>query len=349
MKLPKGARFDLKTGSWSIPQHAQMGRRLIGGPTGPDAWFSNDGGRSHTQIPSDSVEVGGINFLDPPATLKDRQRGGVLAPLLEGELADGSSNLKMQGGVPDEVVRQALLFTDRLEVPLVTGGGVKIRSVNLTIEDVLYEHRVKPMIAGFDAAQLSFSIWQRQEQVDPGRWTIWHAPDVEPIPKALQEPDLALRLRLQNAVIVPHRDVSIDDVLNFKEARRAELQALHVHLEEIALKVARSGGDPREARHEVEKLQAALENYLRVARDANWRKAIAGLDMKFNLGEAAKSAWVAFPTAIAAMQIHSPILAGLAVAGQVVMGGLTIEKAIGFKATTPPLPFSYIAHIEKDL
>ncbi len=345
MMIPRGARYDLNTGRWSFPIHVpamqKSGR--------PDIWYSNDGGKSHTQMSPGSVELGGIDFLDPPAKLKDRQRGAVVAPLLRGDLTQSGGSLETHEGVPIEVVSQALLFTDRLEVPLVTGGGMTINSLKLTIEDIVHQHRVMPMVAGCDASELSFAIWHRQEQVDPGRWTIWHAPGVEPIPRSMQEPDLALRLRLQNALIVPHRTVPVDDVLNFKEARRAELNALNVYLEEIALKVARNGGDPREARVEVEKMQLALDDYLRVAKTSNWRKAIASWDIKFNLGEAAKSAWGALPTAGVAIGLNSPVLAGLAVAGQVISGGLTIEKAIGFKTTGAPSPFSYIVHIEQDL
>lgn len=295
--------------------------------------------------------MGGLEFLDKPRSLMSGRRGAVLAPLMRGQITPSGGNIDIQQGVPIETVRYALLFNDHLEVPKVTGGALAIDSLNVFLPGVLHEHRVRPMPGGCDLSAISFAIWHRQEKAEPGLWTIWHESAVQPIPLDQQAPDLALRLRLQNALIVPHRDVPLDEVQNFKEARRDELRALNFHLEQIAITVAQNGGDPRAARHEFERFELELENYLKVAKAANWRKSLLGLDVKFDLGEAVKSAWTSFPAAgVITYGLGSAILAGLSIAGSAVAGGIKIEKAVGTSAIGGGVkPFSYVAHIANDL
>lgn len=114
------------------------------------------------------------------------------------------------------------------------------------------------------------------------------------MPPSIDNTELGLRLQLQNALIVPSRDVSLDDVIMFKEARHSELLDLHHHLDEICLKVAEAGSSDAIRELEIEKFEQSVARYNKVALERNWSKSIISLSPSFSVTDAIRAA---LPTA----------------------------------------------------
>jgi hypothetical protein len=151
-------------------------------------------------------------------------------------------------------------------------------------------------------------------------------------------------------LIVPDREVPIESILLFKERRRDELLALIHHIESLCIEISRAEGDIRVRRLELERFDVALSQYLRTAREANWKKAIASLEVSMNWSSLAAGAATGLPAAASAVALGLPTSAAL-LAGISALGtAITVSSTAGVKhQSEPKSPFRYLARIETEL
>jgi len=117
-------------------------------------------------------------------------------------------------------------------------------------------------------AQVAEKLVTENKEID---WTIHQiGEEVHLLRKHLKKRHV-LRCDLIGALPVPGADVHIADVLDFKQRRSSELAALHAHLEELYVDIARSPDSEIATRVALRNLGDSIENLNRVSGE-RWGK-----------------------------------------------------------------------------
>lgn len=288
------------------------------------------------------VEFEGISFPEPVAPmLKLGQRGAVMADEAIGASRNTEVSIVKYAPIAPENALFALLYVDHIEYIDYSVPGFPVARIG---RDGISSVRKIGYMASGRLEDAPVAIWQGHESVEAGLWTIWHDPQTEPLPRHLGFEGLAFKLRLQNALLMPHRATSVDQVLLFKEHRRSELVALRHHIEELCSAMASNGFDQAAQTREIEKLDRALADLSRSMKGTNWRKAIGTLEVKMD--------WAAAIRAVGAAAIPG-ILGGATLGQTALVLGTTLPTAISVESTRgtqKPLasPFAYAARVSKE-
>lgn len=254
--------------------------------------------------------------------------------------------------VDADAFRTALLFVDQIDYPV--NSMIKPASADpmgLVSLGVLRRSRLlqSAPVEAEALRNLAFEIYCLLETREPGRWSIWHGAGEEPIPRSMLGQDLAFKLLLQASLLVPHRDVPFEDVLLFKDARRAELDALRHHMEELCIRVSQTGPDPRLMTLESEKFDRALSQYLKVARETNWKKGILNLEISMNWAEWVRASAAATLSSAGVVAIADlPLSAAVMQIGGSAIAAFSLVSAAGLRQTEARSPFAYLAQIERE-
>lgn len=254
----------------------------------------------------------------------------------------------------DTLVRTALLFSDVIDCPGSSIATLSYMPDTLIDADVWQSSFLQTVdTTNRQVSRLAFKTFKALETREPLRWSIWQVAGQQAIPDDELTTDLALRMRLQDAIAVPHRDVPYEEVLQFKQQRLPELQALRICIDEVAMKVAQTG-DPRSAELEIEKLDRAIKEHTAAARDKNWAKSLVNLDVEVNWTDlAVKAMGTSAISAIAAVSMPSIALptAAAAFAGWIgsIGSAITFKSTYGLRRVKTDSPFSYIVDLQYDL
>ncbi len=146
---------------------------------------------------------------------------------------------------------------------------------------------------------------------------------------------------LFNALPVPKYDVPLNDILEFKKKRNAELIALRIHLEKIYHRIT-SSEDPGLSLHtEIDDLQRSIADFIKTAKETRLPFVLSGLEIRLDYTDIAKAAMGA--------QLGRQFAAdyNLALVGEllgVVVSGIKIESGVGLRdKVITSLPFEYIS------
>lgn len=254
---------------------------------------------------------------------------------------------------PDtSLIKTALLFVDKIDIPgnlLYQKGDVSRCIKELQPLGVCSRTILMPKNGKIGYKEISLYPWQAYLALDtrePGRWSIWQAPDHLVIPDYELQPNSAFQLQLNKAFIAPGPTVAYDDVLMFKNRHRDELLAFRHHIEEIALKLSK-GNDPRETTLEIEKMEKALADYSKKARQSNIRKIVQTITTEFDMS-AAYHALAGGSSGAALAKVYELPLQSISTAiGTGVVAGLAIKIVPGLKKTENS-PFRYIIRTEQE-
>lgn len=298
---------------------------------------------------SEEMQINSVILPDP--LLASRERGALILPdINEITLPEGGFQLNGPSDFDVDALSAALLLFDRLDYP--SNNAIKVgpdqppgldgwpgwqRSrvqVSGKIASGIFS---QSLIASFDALN------EREE----GRWALARGAAQQSFPPNLMGKDLAFSVKLQNALPIPDRSMPYDDVLSFKEPRRAELQALRHHIEELGLEVALNGHSKIAETITFEKFDQALADYAKVSREGNFLKRLCSLDVKFKWDEAIFRS-LGLAGAGLSMAIPATTTVWHALAAAVPMIG--IESALGLKGKRGRGgPFEYIFKAGREL
>lgn len=335
-KIPKGAKYDLRTGTWFMPFIP-----------------SRDGIMDSVHLgPGGQVVPGGYELDPPKLSLSRNERGAIIVDPIEGRV-DRNQNIFLRETVTLSAasVKAALLFFDKLDyLDLDLGSHDFSAKERIEIDQVTERRRMAPMRD--HPTNLSdgyYLAWQAREQSDPGAWSLWADHDTYRLPENEQAPGLGLRLRIQDCLVVPHADTEIHDILSFKERRRSELIALRHHIEDTVATVARDGFDAAVSRTAAERLEHSIGAYLQTLREQNWRKSLLRLDVDMDWSEAVRSAIESGGTAAVGTFLATGSLGpALHAFGIGAFGGLSIKSVAGKKKTSSS-PYAYLGSIVREL
>ena len=163
-------------------------------------------------------------------------RGVIAAPAIISIHGDGFT---MERGLSPQEIRYYTLYWDKVVIP-----GSNLVYVGLPEEEILIESGVieRPLVGfqgSFGGAQIgnSFAIAQSEvakklmEEEKSTDWVLHQIGNKLTIPDGYIEPKNALRFELVNLLPVPDGTTPIADILEFKERRRSEFNALHECIE----------------------------------------------------------------------------------------------------------------------
>jgi hypothetical protein len=195
-----------------------------------------------------------------------------------------------------------------------------------------------------DAIRQTF---EELEAANPGRWAVAAPQGLEGFGPSELVAGRGLLFRLTDALPVPSREVPLDAVLDFKERRRSELLALHLHLQELYDNINESGDKPLAELATFERLDRSVSDYIKAQLETNHPLSWSRVGAKFD----GNAVLAALGAAALAQQANLPMsqiaLSGVAGFGARVLGSLGVTATLRNRNTTSP--FEYILSIENDL
>ncbi|MDT8758867.1 DUF6236 family protein [Sphingomonas psychrotolerans] len=298
------------------------------------------------RVGPDEIELGPLIFQRFTPILAQHERGAVMADTMIGQLAtSGNSGVREYTRLSRASELAALLLVDRVEYLSLSLGPFRAGERSRLCDEPFVSVRgVRTPSTSVQLDEVCVRAWHGHESVEPGRWTVWHEETFNPGIRNETDRDLAFKLTLQNALLIPEPSTDLETVLMFKERHRRELRALRHHLEAICIRVAHAGSDSKLMLLEVERLDTAIAEYNSSMRAANFGKVLANLSVKMDWAQAMRSTAPALTVTLAAMFTSQPLLAAAASLGGAIAAGLSIESAWGNKRPAS-YPFAYIAKV----
>jgi hypothetical protein len=279
-------------------------------------------------------------------------RGIVVAPRFE---FDGQT-LHFPGlvGVEAEDLRKYLLYWDKIDYPnnnlIGTGTGPNehflIEAGVLRRTDIRFTSFSGNIGYGYILAQAQ--ALQINNQREPGLWSMVQTANRLFLPSEVSHETRALEIELYNVLPVPSEEVSLEDILRFKERRNDELLALRAAMDELYLEVIDSSDVPRAKTAALRRLENSLRN-LHTATNESWAsKLLASLRVELNMPNIATHAVVGAALAPTVLDISPSLGAALgATAAAIKFEFRTTRKA---DALPPELKdFAYLQSAEREL
>jgi hypothetical protein len=250
-------------------------------------------------------------------------------------------------GQQDPLLRPYLLYWDRIAYPVPSMAIVDVvPSADQTLlleEGVLVRHVVGPttpgpLNLGQDLVPLylkgQFEVLAALEKSEPGCWALAQESPRIQFPSDIEANPRTVLVELANALPVPSYDTPLDQLLRFKQDRRAELVSLQTHLDELYSSVVSSGDVPHAKAAALKKVDTALADLSRSAKGRIKTEFLKSLKVGLNpvaLGAAAL---------VAASGPASLPLAALVLA----VGTISFSLSIGPKIALSPetKPFAYV-------
>ncbi|GAB3370025.1 DUF6236 family protein [Spongiibacter taiwanensis] len=203
-------------------------------------------------------------------------RGVIAAPAIINIQGNGFT---MERGLSLEEIRYYALYWDRVVIP-----GNNLVYIGLPDEDILIESGVieRPRVGfqgSFGGADLghAFAVAQslvakklieEDKSID---WALHQIGNKLNIPQEYCEEKHSLRFELINLLPVPEGEVPIPDILEFKERRGDELEALHQAIEAAYVEALKNPDPDLGSAVSIRELRASIDN-LNVVADERWEK-----------------------------------------------------------------------------
>ena len=286
--------------------------------------------------------------VEPGPKLLDGERGAVIAPHLS--IKGSGTHVEIGGGAyydPD-LIRATLLLFDRLDSPRDGLIGFEGAECPQGLENWSGFARTFVALEGtlsVDYQSLALrGAFESLDKREPGRWSVSRSAQQAGLPPSAFGGLSGFKIKLENLLPVPDREVPYDDVLRFREDHKPELLALRHHIEELALEVSRGGYSGLAETVALERFMKSLDDYHAAMRPKNFLKRLTSLEISFSLNEAVKAGLGAL--AVAAHSPSATLTDFLAAAGGVV----AIDKALSLKRECPvPCAYEYLFKAGREL
>jgi hypothetical protein len=277
--------------------------------------------------------------------LQSGERGLIISSPIE---LDGSKILLKSTDLDIQDLRSSLLFWDRLDCPsnnIFHISGVGAEADFLLQEGILT--RSSAHIAGSRDASDSLRLAQAEtfkarEQMEPGLWSVSFGENS--IAFADEEmKSTGILFKLHKCLLVPDRTVPIQEVLEFKCRRNAELVALRHHLSDVYQKILSSPDSELAYCVEIERLEKALADEIRVAKENKFPFRLTDIRAKIDYGKVAKGVAIGYGSSLLGFPTIPALLAGAA-------SGISIEQDVTLSLeNSRKSPYEYVSLFHKEL
>jgi Family of unknown function (DUF6236) len=287
----------------------------------------------------------GNTHLAPP--LRERERGAILMSSLEAvQLADGIS-FGGSAEFDDEATRLALLFFDRIDSPANTILQIGQEAPPGLESWPGYQRSRVELIGtlggGFFRTVL-LSSFEALNEREPGRWSVVRPHDTTGLPADALGDATAFKVQLENALPLPTREVSFDEILNYKERRYSELLSLRHHIDDLALCVANQDYGDFAKTVAFEKFAKSLNDHVQAIQEQNFRKMLGSLEISFNWTDAITKLVPAIALGQLVPSLLVPSLIGATASA------VSVQSTLGLKKkSAQPNPFDYVLRAGTEL
>ena len=163
---------------------------------------------------------------------------GIVA--LPGIIHNSDDGLHLERGLSPEEIRYYTLYWDRVVIPTNNLIHIGFEDEDLLIESAVIE-RPTVIIPKIDLSNQGYLFSDIQaitakkltEQESSTQWGLHQFGGTLSLPAKWMEPKKTLRFDLMHILPVPSGDVHIVDILEFKERRRDEFEAIHDHIDAL--------------------------------------------------------------------------------------------------------------------
>jgi hypothetical protein len=156
------------------------------------------------------------------------------------------------------------------------------------------------------------STYRRYEESQPGQWAMGIGKGRLRFPETQTEPGRGLLVRLHNAIPIPDRDVPLNELLEFRRNRRAELLSLRAAMDSLYIEILDAPDRPLAEVSRLAELDKALNDLTAVSKSAPFRTQAASLEATFNAQTIGVGVAVSATAATAGMEPVAIALAGVA-------------------------------------
>ncbi|MCV9965425.1 DUF6236 family protein [Pararhizobium sp. BT-229] len=242
-------------------------------------------------------------------------------------------------------LRTSLLFWDKLDYPSQNVATIGLQPEAKYLSDVGILQRTLvtlPLMNPGDAIRIAHTTAFRQlEEKEPGKWSV--ASSANSVTFADDEliAKRGLLVRLFGAIPVPDKDVPLNEILEFKEKRHAELVSLRHHLEAIYSRIASADDKPLAECSEFEALDVAIRDHTRVSIEGGLKQKLSDISANLSVSNAAVASIAAVAGYSQGLPIVNALLAGLA-------ASISVDVGVSLKgAKDTSNPFRYITSYHK--
>lgn len=187
------------------------------------------------------------------------------------------------------------------------------------------------------------AAFEKHDKEHPGAWSLAQLGATPYF--ANTRPSLAIEYQLWNALPVPQADVPLNDILEFKAKRSAELLALRVYLDEMYQSIISAADVPRATNTQITKLEGALKEIERTLGESGIKKAITSL-RGFIAGEFTNIAGTGLGAAGVAPFINMSPLAAAAIGAGI---AFAVKPVLSPRSQKEAHPLTYVSSVRKEL
>ena len=160
--------------------------------------------------------------------------------------------------------------------------------------------------------------------------------------------DSGLSLELIRAIPVPAADVPLNEILEFKERRNAELMIFRAHIDKLVFEIQNSPARTDEFNRIAKEIDAACADLLKVGREWQWPVHFSDFKANFNLDpdkflRAVKTGWELLEPYGPIAQTSAAFVSGL-------VSTINVKPDISLRSIKAPRgPFRYAQLAHKEL
>lgn len=117
-------------------------------------------------------------------------------------------------------------------------------------------------------AQAHIGAFMQLEREQPGMWALAQGERSFLHDTGMASPNRGVLVELYRAIPIPDKDVPLQDILEFRQARRPELLRLRSTLDDLYTNIMDSSDPSFELRRRVDEIQASCGDLIRVAKES---------------------------------------------------------------------------------
>lgn len=179
--------------------------------------------------------------------------------------------------------RKALLFWDKIDAPssraIISGGGEDIGFLvdagfakRTIVTDNLPTSNGESIPFDQLWAATQLEAYRLNNQIEGESWSIMQPLQGLVVPEAIANEMPCIEFELYNAISIPTGDVAIQDVLEFKMRRQAELDALREAMDGIVADIAATSSIPNRKSLIIQNLNRTLDDFNRVMTETGFQR-----------------------------------------------------------------------------
>lgn len=214
-------------------------------------------------------------------------RGIVVSPVK----ITGKNSMVVNGSIDPLKLRQYLLYWDKIDFPQnnIISFGETPEIQYLKEAGVLKQTNVKVYLSG-ELTELYLKSQLKALEInnknEKGSWTLGQENIELVLPKSESVLDRGLEVELYNSLPVPSEEVSLEDILNFKEKRKDELLYFRNLMDNLYIELLKSADSERAINAYIGRLQKGIMELDQVMKESKLSKFKGSVKIQFDLKEA---------------------------------------------------------------